>query len=53
MENPATWGLAEYAVEKVLHEYYEEMQKPPAERRIGFSLVMQITGALREAGLLR
>lgn len=52
MENPDTWGEAERIVRQVLDDDHRNRQLPPAERRIGMSLEMRITSALREAGLL-
>jgi hypothetical protein len=48
MENPACWGEAERIIRRVRTEYEASRQAG----RIGLSLEMQITMALREAGLL-
>lgn len=51
-ENPMYWGPAEHVISDVLTGWYENEAKPPAERRIGFSLPFLITTALRQKGLL-
>lgn len=53
MENPASWGPAEHAVEQALQAYDENQARPPGERTIGLSLNRQLTDALRREGLLR
>lgn len=52
MENPATWGLAERIVSRVLNEHRVDLRKSMDERVIGLSLERRITDALRKAGLL-
>lgn len=49
MENPATWGRAEKAV----NQAYQDWWKARAEGRIGLSLARCITDALRRENLLR
>lgn len=48
MENPATWGPAEHAVQDVLDRYRVGQNNEVC----GLSLARQITDALREQGLL-
>ena len=53
MENPETWGSAEKIVQGCVDSFFENMSKPPEEKKYGFSLAAQVTSALRSAGLLR
>jgi hypothetical protein len=48
-ENPASWGKAE----RVVSEAIRSARQAHAELVVGLSEVMQITNALRAAGLLK
>jgi hypothetical protein len=51
MENPNTHGKAEQIVRQVLNEWWAFQHDDDVV--IGLSIEMQITNALREAGMLR
>jgi hypothetical protein len=48
MENPATWGAAERAIQEVVVDHFASL----ARGEIGLSLPRKIADRLREAGLL-
>lgn len=48
MENPMSWGKAEHVVSDAI----KQAERGREEMRMGFSMVKQITNALRAEGLL-
>lgn len=49
MENPDSWGQAEYLIEATMRKHYDDI----AQGVIGYSLAWKIADTLRKAGILR